>query len=464
MLELPDHEATREVPAVVPSDTASARLAHELSREVGDLRVQAEERLLRSDFLLRTGRTEEAAAVLDEQRELLVAFARRTARALAAASVEREAEGVLAAASGVQVLHDTPSIDEEPGVITRLRLAWSDGRDRLQAAATAAVTAAAAAGFVAISGGAPSVSVETPDPIGPRSVAGTASEAALSDVGDVADPEWAAQMEAVRPSSLLSAGPTGFRSAPDAGANSDEVGDLIGPKDSTPDLLALLKAEILATTDAVVSAVEDLTGHPAAELARTSPDAESKDGPGGSSPTHATPTDGGSSSTEARSADDGEGSSSAAGTPRTNDPGTGGSPDQGGHTEDAPQPAPSPDASDPGTPTASTDGSEAEASSSAGSADAAGGSAGDGSSAETSGSSPSAGTSSTEAEAETEAEQGSGATTDPGSGSTSASEPGSGSGSATSGEEPSSSGSSGTVPSGSVSGGGSTSGGGLGSA
>ena len=91
-----------------PSDRASARLRGDVSREVADLRLQLEEAALRSDAYLQAGYPEEAAEVVDEQRQLLSRFQARLRQSMSEAAVEAEAERVLAAAPGAAAFSDDP--------------------------------------------------------------------------------------------------------------------------------------------------------------------------------------------------------------------------------------------------------------------------------------------------------------------------------------------------------------------
>lgn len=78
-----------------PSGVARDRLAARIRADVADVRVRLEEAVLRSDVLLATGQRERAAAVIDEQHALLAELQDTIASAVAAASVEAEAEAVL---------------------------------------------------------------------------------------------------------------------------------------------------------------------------------------------------------------------------------------------------------------------------------------------------------------------------------------------------------------------------------
>lgn len=79
-----------------PSDVSTERLARALRCDIADLQVQLEETILRSEAYLAAGLTEEASAVVDEQQDLLHAMHRRLDGHVAAASVEADAESILA--------------------------------------------------------------------------------------------------------------------------------------------------------------------------------------------------------------------------------------------------------------------------------------------------------------------------------------------------------------------------------
>lgn len=84
-----------------------------MSREVADLRVRLEEASLRSDAYLQAGYPEEAAEVVDEQRRLISRFRARLEQSMSEAAVEAEAERVLAAVPGSDVLSDRPTPTDE---------------------------------------------------------------------------------------------------------------------------------------------------------------------------------------------------------------------------------------------------------------------------------------------------------------------------------------------------------------
>lgn len=81
----------------VPSGVSQARLAHEVKREVAELRVRMSEASLRSGALRDAGHPHAAAEVVAEQRAMLDDFRNRLDAVVSAAAVEREAELVLAA-------------------------------------------------------------------------------------------------------------------------------------------------------------------------------------------------------------------------------------------------------------------------------------------------------------------------------------------------------------------------------
>lgn len=93
-------DGERQPSGAPPSGYAARRLGEELRREVADLRVRLQETTLRSDAYLAAGYPEAAAEVVAEQRQLIARFHARVDRSTAAASVEAEAERVLAAAPG----------------------------------------------------------------------------------------------------------------------------------------------------------------------------------------------------------------------------------------------------------------------------------------------------------------------------------------------------------------------------
>lgn len=97
MLEMETHVGRQGRPADAgrPSGVARDRLAERVRADVADVRVRLEEAVLRSDVLLATGQPERAAAVLDEQHALVAELRDTLAAAVAAASVEAEAEAVL---------------------------------------------------------------------------------------------------------------------------------------------------------------------------------------------------------------------------------------------------------------------------------------------------------------------------------------------------------------------------------
>lgn len=120
--------------------------------DVADVRVRLEEAVLRTDALLATGQPERAAAVLDEQHALLVELQDTLASAVAAASVEAEAEVVLLGTPG------GPELFGDPASSAPERRDEPRGRrrSRTSASASALVSAVAALAILVVAAPTPS--------------------------------------------------------------------------------------------------------------------------------------------------------------------------------------------------------------------------------------------------------------------------------------------------------------------
>lgn len=121
-----------------PSSRAVQRLASDVGGEVADLRSALRRALDEADRHEADGRPDRAAAVLAEQQEVLAAVHRRLEDRLAEAAVEREAEGVLAAADRAPTLDSSGPPGATDAVVAAPREDEGMGL-RLLASAAAAV-------------------------------------------------------------------------------------------------------------------------------------------------------------------------------------------------------------------------------------------------------------------------------------------------------------------------------------